>query len=218
LVVVGGHTRSIGKTELVCQLIAALPAARWLAGKITQYGHGVCAQNGRDCDCAPTEHAVALDWELPGRPLTKCDSDSARFIKAGAQRAFWLRTKQGFLAEGLPLLRGALSEAQAGEPGDGLNVIIESNSLLQFVKPSLYVTVVDAGCQDFKHSARLALDRADVILFRRDPGLPGPPWKDLLAQLTREKLSLLQREGEALPEPLLQMVKQILGRQATVAV
>ena len=55
VVVVGGHTRNIGKTQLVCDLIAALPEAEWIAGKITQYGHGVCAQNGAECDCAPDD-------------------------------------------------------------------------------------------------------------------------------------------------------------------
>ena len=62
MVVVGGHTRSIGKTQLVCDIISAIPQAAWIAGKITQYGHGVCAQNGRDCDCAPDEHVCAIDW------------------------------------------------------------------------------------------------------------------------------------------------------------
>src|SRR6202008_101619 len=148
---VGGHTRSIGKTQLVCDVIQAFPRTEWIAGKITQYGHGVCAQNGEDCDCAPTDHVCALDWE------TRADTgtDSSRFLAAGAKRSFWLRTKQGFLAEGLPALREALREVSSGEwlvahgtgsakpPGasaetdDGLALIVESNSLMQFVKPSL---------------------------------------------------------------------------------
>src|SRR5215469_11686409 len=101
VVVVGGHTRSIGKTQLVCDIIAAFPKADWIAGKITQYGHGVCAQNGEDCDCAPTEHVCALDWEQ----RFDTGTDSSRFLAAGAKRSFWLRTKQGYLAEGMPLLR-----------------------------------------------------------------------------------------------------------------
>jgi len=100
VIVVGGHTRSIGKTQLVCDVISAFPQANWIAGKITQYGHGVCAQNGENCDCAPDEHVCAIEWE------TRADTgtDSSRFLAAGAHRSFWLRTKQGFLAEGLPLL------------------------------------------------------------------------------------------------------------------
>jgi molybdopterin-guanine dinucleotide biosynthesis protein len=225
LIVVGGHTRSIGKTQLVCDLIAALPQARWLAGKITQYGHGVCAQNGQDCDCAPTDHVAALDWESADRALTHAGSDSARFLQAGADRAFWLRTKQGYLAEGMPLLREALASirARAGDDGacDAVNVMIESNSLLQFVKPSLYVTVFDASREDFKTSARQMLDRADVFVFRRgleENEVSQPPWLQLPAQLLRQKPSLLQREGEPLPEPLFQLAKRILESPPAVTI
>ena len=225
LIVVGGHTRSIGKTQLICDLIAALPQAQWLAGKITQYGHGVCAQNGQDCDCAPTDHVVALDWEAADNSLTHPGSDSARFLRAGAQRAFWLRTKQGYLAEGMPLLRESLASAattaSSSNSGESPNVIIESNSLLQFVKPSLYVTVFDASREDFKDSARQMLDRADVFVFRRgleESGIISPPWLQLPAQLLRGKPSLLQREGEPLPDPLFQLVKRILEATPTVAI
>jgi len=217
LIVVGGHTRSIGKTQLVCDLIAALPSANWLAGKITQYGHGVCATNGHDCDCAPTEHIVALDWESNGASGT----DSGRFLQAGAARSFWLRTKQGYLAEGMSPLREALASVANSVKGGGLNVIVESNSLLQFVKPSLYVTVFDSARDDFKDSARQMLDRADVFVFRRgleDTSVTKPPWMQLPAQLLRQKPSLLQREGEPLPEPLFQLVKRILESPASVFV
>src|SRR5215472_4776779 len=114
LIVVGGHTRSIGKTQLVCDVIQTFPRTEWIAGKITQYGHGVCAQNGENCDCAPSEHACALDWE------TRSDTgtDSSRFLAAGAKQSFWLRTKQGFLAEGLPLLRNALRPVGQNGFGD----------------------------------------------------------------------------------------------------
>jgi hypothetical protein len=224
LIVVGGHTRSIGKTQLVCDLIAALPQARWLAGKITQYGHGVCAQNGQDCDCAPTDHVVALDWESADRTLTHLGSDSARFLQAGADRAFWLRTKQGYLAEGMPLLREALASIQAHRKDDGacdaVNVMIESNSLLQFVKPSLYVTVFDASREDFKNSARQMLDRADVFVFRHglDENEVSQPRLQLPAQLLRQKPSLLQREGEPLPERLFQLAKRILESPPAVTI
>ena len=139
VIVVGGHTRSIGKTQLVCDLIRAFPGMNWIAGKITQYGHGVCAQNGENCDCAPDEHICAIEWETRANTGT----DSARFLAAGARRSFWLRTKQGFLAEGLPLLRAALRESAEESSGKLPDLIVESNSLLQFLKPSLYLAVID---------------------------------------------------------------------------
>ena len=217
LIVVGGHTRSIGKTQLVCDIIAAFPQTNWIAGKITQYGHGVCAQNGTDCDCAPDEHVCAIEWE------TRPDSgtDSARFLAAGARRSFWLRTKQAFLAEGLPLLRSALAETARETNGEPAPVIIESNSLMQFLKPSLYFAVVDPARDDFKESARAALDRADALVLRGQMtpfGSESPVWTKLPAKLLREKPSALQREGQPLPEALQVLVQRALEAPAGVLV
>jgi hypothetical protein len=231
MLVVGGHTRSIGKTQLVCDVIRAFPRTEWIAGKITQYGHGVCATNGENCDCAPTEHVCALDWEIQ----PDAGTDSARFLAAGAKRSFWLRTKQGYLAEGLPLLREALAEvwlgrdersaishrAADGEANDATTaLIIESNSLMQFVRPSLYFAVIDPLKEDFKESAQLALDRAHVLVLRGDVGGTAPPaplWMKLPAQLMKEKPSVLQREGEDLPMPLWELVHRMLEGPASAA-
>jgi hypothetical protein len=207
VIVVGGHTRSIGKTQLVCDLIAAFPKENWIAGKITQYGHGVCAQNGENCDCAPDEHVCAISWEK--RPS---DTDSGRFLAAGACRSFWLRTKQGFLAEGMPLLRKALNDPQDSNQGGPARVILESNTLLQFLKPSLYLMVLDASKGDFKDSARLQLDRASAFVLRQP--LPAvndaTAWAGLPLQLVRGKPQFLQREGEPVPQGLLDQVQGII--------
>jgi hypothetical protein len=207
VIVIGGHTRSIGKTQLVCDLIGAFPNQNWIAGKITQYGHGVCAQNGENCDCAPDEHVCAISWEkLPS------DTDSGRFLAAGARRSFWLRTKQGFLAEGMPLLRNALNDLEDNDQRSAGHVILESNTLLQFLKPSLYLVVLDSSKGDFKDSARLQLDRASAFVLRQP--LPSANsaavWAGLPLQLVRSKPQFLQREGEAIPQGLLNQVQGIL--------
>ena len=215
VIVIGGHTRSIGKTQLVCDIISAFPQANWIAGKITQYGHGICAQNGNNCDCAPDEHICAIEWEAEGQSGT----DSARFLVAGAKRSFWLRTKQGFLAEGLPLMRDALKET-LGEVGqDSPPLILESNSLLQFLKPSLYFAVIDPAREDFKDSARVALDRADALVLRGSMDSPAaaPSWTKLPANLLRIKPSVSHREGEPLPEPLHVLVERALQAPPSIS-
>jgi len=217
VIVVGGHTRSIGKTQLVCDVISAFPDVNWIAGKITQYGHGVCAQNGENCDCAPTEHVCALDWEIHPDSGT----DSSRFLAAGARRSFWLRTKQGYLAEGLPLLRAVLEQVCTNSYGLSPSLIVESNSLLQFLKPSLYLAVVDPSKEDFKDSARTALDRADALILRGSLNLSpasSPAWTKLPDRLLREKPSVSQHQGEPLPEPLRVLVQRVLEGAGTVAI
>src|ERR1035437_5845120 len=63
LIVIGGHSRSVGKTSVVAGLIAALPEFHWTAIKITQYGHGICSANGELCDCATDDHSWAVTEE-----------------------------------------------------------------------------------------------------------------------------------------------------------
>ena len=222
VIVVGGHTRSIGKTELVCDVIRAFPEENWIAGKITQFGHGVCAKNGENCGCAPDEHSYAISWEKDGTTGT----DSSRFLAAGAKRSFWLRTKQGFLAEGLPLLREALAQVAPGIAASAAppTLIVESNSLLQFVRPSLYFAVMDPDREDFKDSARAVLDRADALVLHHNgtdasAGSPqSPQWMKVPAQLLREVPSVRQLEGEPLPIPLQVMVRRVLEGPADVKV
>ena len=217
VIVVGGHTRSIGKTQLVCDVIRAFPEENWIAGKITQYGHGICAKNGENCGCAPDEHGSAISWEKRADTGT----DSSRFLAAGAKRAFWLRTKQGFLAEGLPLLRETLREAVDDHTAEPPTLILESNSVLQFVQPSLYFAVMDASREDFKDSARIVLDRADALVLRGDAEANAEghaPWMKLPPQLLRQVPSVRQLEGEPLPPPLQVLVRRALDGPADVRV
>src|SRR6202044_3985549 len=45
------------------------------------------------------------------------------------------------------------------------NVILESNSVLKFVRPDLYMTVLDPGTEDFKKSAQEFMDRAGAVIL-----------------------------------------------------
>jgi hypothetical protein len=153
IVVIGGHSRSVGKTSVVAGLIAALPEYHWTALKITQYGHGVCSLNGESCDCATDDHS----WAISEEKDRSGNSDTSRFLVAGAVRAFWVRTEQGRLAEAIPTIRRRLAESE--------NVILESNSILKFVRPDLYLTVLDPATADFKRSAQEFLDQADAVIL-----------------------------------------------------
>lgn len=109
-------------------------------------------------------------------------------------------------------MREALSET-LGETGqDSPPVILESNSLLQFLKPSLYFAVIDPAREDFKDSARVALDRADALVLRGPMETPAaaPSWIKLPASLLRTKPSVSQHEGELLPEPLHVLIDRAL--------
>lgn len=198
IVVVGGHTRNIGKTSVVAGLIRGLSAMRWTAFKITQFGHGVCSANGEACDCETADHTIAISQERARGTGT----DSSRYLDAGAERSFWVRTRQGQLAEAMPKLRGMLEPAG--------NYILESNSVLRFLKPDLFVSVLDPGTEDFKGSAKRYLDRADAVVLTG--GLHQPArWADVSPTLYRRAQQFAGLPPEYCSEELIAFVGERLA-------
>jgi hypothetical protein len=175
LVAVGGHSRNIGKTSVVAGLIRALPQWNWTAMKITQFGHGVCSVSGKGCDCClQPEHAYAIAEETaPGH------SDSGRFLSAGARSSYWVRTAMGQLSCALPAIRKVLASSE--------NLIVESNSIAQFLAPGdLYLVVLDGAQPDFKASSLRFLERADACVVV-DRGAREPLWTGVSAELWENK-------------------------------
>ncbi len=135
IVVVGSHSRKLGKTTTVCALIRATAAARWIAIKISPHRHG-----------GSGVEPLLIEQTDPSQ-----DTDTARFLAAGAERALWLRSRP-------ECLRGAIAKLPPG------NWIIESTSVLDVLRPDLFFLVSDPGVADWKDSARRHLTHADLVL------------------------------------------------------
>ena len=200
VLVIGGHSRNIGKTSVVAGLIAALRDYEWTAVKITQFGHGVCSVNGEDCGCALDEHA----WSVSEERDSSSGKDTARYLASGARRSLWVRTKQGRLAEAVPDLRRELAGA--------VNIIIESNSVLRFLRPDIYLTVLDPGTEDFKQSAREYLDRADAVLLHERSG--GAQRKDVSLKPVAGATVFTIRPPDYLTDEVVEFVRRKLPRPA----
>lgn len=158
MVVIGGQSRGVGKTSVVAGIVAALPHLNWTAVKITQHGHGICSASGEPCACSVTApdcpYAIDEERDSSGR------SDTSRFLRAGAKRSLWVRTPMNQLDAAMPALHAALNGAEY--------VIIESNSVMDFIQPDLYLAVLDPAVTDFKPSLRRLLDRADAYIALGD--------------------------------------------------
>lgn len=176
LLVVGGHSRNIGKTSLAAGLIRRMRDRHWTALKITQYGSGLCDHHQGDaaCGCKPEEGAeFALTEEYePGK------SDSGRFLAAGASRSFWLRVPAGELPRAGRTLAKILAQSE--------NTIVESNSVLELVRPDLFLMLMDFGCEDFKASSLRYMDRADAFVVV-DRGINAPLWDGVARGLWDDK-------------------------------
>ncbi|MGC8549964.1 MAG: hypothetical protein ACP5M4_09715 [Acidobacteriaceae bacterium] len=197
VVVVGGHSRDVGKTSVVAGLIAAMPEMRWTAMKITQYGHGFCSADGKPCDCETADHSLAVTVERDGAAGT----DTSRFVAAGAARCLWVRTRVGMLGEAMPRIRRELEAAE--------NAIIESNSVMRFLRPDLYLSVMDGGTADFKDSARLFLDRADALVVT---GAGAElRWEGVAEWLLEGKPKFAVRRPEFVSAELVEFVRRACG-------
>ncbi len=205
IIVVGGHSRNVGKTSAVASVIARLPEMHWTAFKITQFGHGFCSANGEPCDCQTDEHTIAVSAERD--PAT--GTDSARFLLAGAVRSLWVRTRISMLAEAMPRIRKELAAAE--------NAIFESNSIIKFLKPDLYLSVLDHANADFKESARLFLDRADAILLRDETQELAPHWSGVSLKLLRDKPTFRISPPGYMTDEVIAFIRERLGVTAGMA-
>lgn len=203
LVVVGGHSRSVGKTSVVAGLIAALPEFHWTALKITQFGHGICSADGKPCDCdTGDDHFRAISEERD----RSGETDSSRFLVAGAARSLWVRTRQGRLGEAMPDLERKIAEAE--------NVIMESNSILRFKRPDIYLTVLDAANQDFKVSAREFLDKADAVILHKNDAVPN--WEFVRMDRVEGKPTFLIQPPPYVTPEIVEFVRERLLALKTV--
>ncbi|HEX4757150.1 MAG TPA: hypothetical protein VH308_04175 [Terracidiphilus sp.] len=138
IVVVGGSGRGVGKTTLICGLIAALPERSWIAVKISSHVHG-------------TAHPM---WE---EKESGQGTDTARYRTAGARRAFLLSAPDGTALQ--RVLDQLWAECEAGA-----NFIFESNRILEYVRPDLCLMV--RGGTEPKPSFLSAVRVADAIVVR----------------------------------------------------
>jgi hypothetical protein len=191
--VIGGHSRSVGKTSVVAGLIAALPEYSWHAMKITQFGHGVCSRNGELCGCATDDHS----WSISEERDRSGESDTSRFLIAGAAKVWWVRTQQGRLAEAMPTIRRRIAEAE--------NVIVESNSILKFMRPDIYLTVLDPAVEDFKKSAQEFMDRADAVILHDVDG--SPAWHGVSLKVVEGRPMFRVRPPEYVTPEIVEFVK-----------
>jgi hypothetical protein len=152
-VIVAGYARKAGKSTAVCDIIAAAPEARWTAVNLTSHEHG-----------ANLSRPVVAEEREPN------DTDTGRYLRAGAARAFWVRSRVEDIENAItPLLSG--------------NVIIESNAAVGIIAADLVLFIGAADAANSKPSATRAAALAnatvhgpitDDILLRIRQGISAP--------------------------------------------
>jgi len=189
LVVVGGHSRKVGKTSVTEGIIRAFRQHPWTAVKISSHWH--------DSQSIPDNFLIYEESSGQGE-----GTDSARYLAAGASRAFWVQVRPRHLAEAMPAVLPLLQSTPY--------VIVESNAILNYVRPDLFVMVLRHDVDEFKDSAREILVRAHAIVAV-DPGTAIPGWKEGVRAAMAGIPVFAAAEPGALPAGLVDFMKSRLG-------
>ena len=160
-IVVGGHSRNVGKTSIVAAIISAWPDYAWTAIKMSSHWH--------EENAAPEAEGKQENWRIDEEYDSDSGTDTGRFLAAGASRSFWIRVREGCLEAALPQVMPVLNSNPF--------VIIESNGIVRHIQPSLYLMVHRYDIKDYKKSARETVRCADAVvavnLGRTTPGWEG---------------------------------------------
>jgi hypothetical protein len=194
VIVIGGHSHNIGKSTVVAAVISALPEFAWTAIKVSRYEPGICPLNGIECRCAEAEHAFKIEEEWDRGAHT----DSSRFLAAGASRSFWVRVKHGQFAAAMGELEPVIRSASC--------CIIESNSILGYLKPDLYLVVLRHDVLDWKESAMAFIGRADAVVGTGGSARVAP-WKAIRGLVPAGLPAFAFPRPGPLPEDLVDFVR-----------
>jgi hypothetical protein len=198
LLVVGGQGRKVGKTSVIAGLVRGLNSLAWTAVKISHHGGEADWQDTQSADDLPAH----LDFLWTEEKDPNGHDDTSRYLAAGARRALWMRARGGTLVQALPGLLKALE-------GDE-HVIMESNSILAFLKPAVFLFVIDETRQELKASARQFLPRADALVsVGRE--LKAPVWPGMFLTMLEGKPVFPVSAGEWSNPALSRFVRERLA-------
>jgi hypothetical protein len=95
-------------------------------------------------------------------------------------------------------------------------VIVESNSILEFFQPDLYLVVMDFSKEDFKPSSLRFLDRADALVII-DSGINVPMWDEVSRGLWEGKKQFVVKPPYYVTMDIAEFVRTRLDSASTSA-
>lgn len=187
LIVVGGQTKHVGKTTLVCEIIRRFVSARWTAAKITPHSH-------EPDECALL--ASGSGWTIWEQNSSHTQVDTTRYLKAGAMRSLLLSAESESLAAACAALKTEISASG--------NAIVESTAGAELLAPDLFLLVVNPGSQELKASAREQIARAHALVVNAE-AQTGSPGGD------SEHIPIFSTFKNAIDVRLAKIVEELLG-------
>ncbi len=140
MLLVGGAKRNVGKTTMVCKIIEHFSKQQSIIGlKFKTIYEGDGYFHGKDKKTSFSEYLLTEE------PNYDSIEDTGKMLRAGAQRAFLLRSKSEYLSDAFSFFLSNIKNTDF--------IVCESNSLRKIVEPDIYLFIKDQNNQTMKPSA-----------------------------------------------------------------
>lgn len=159
LILIGGSGRNVGKSTLANQIIKNVSKKQPLIGlKVSTFRTGEEQFHGDEHIIAGKSYKITLE---EGRIPHK---DTAQMVAHGALKAYYLQTNEDFVLD-------AYNEFEKEFNPDNLPVICESRALRKYIKPGLFLIIIDPS--NLKNDSLQFEKLADHILYFKENELTG---------------------------------------------
>jgi len=147
-IIIAGTGQNVGKTTLVCNIISENKTKNIYAIKISPHFHKL----------TKTDKIIKQTNDFVIIEETNIDTgkDSAKMLKSGAKKVFYVQCTDEYLAEVFNEIKKLIPEES--------NIIIESGGARNIFKPTLFLMIKHADINQIKIKSAKLLSLADKII------------------------------------------------------
>ena len=151
ILLISGSGRNVGKTSFITRVIRNNASKQMAVIKITPHFH----------EPTPGLVPIALNenYRIFQETNRSSEKDSSVFLKAGAEKVFFIQVTDSYLEEAFKIISVQLAPE--------MPLIVESAALRKFVMPGLYLFIQKRN-QIMKSTAVEMHKMADLIVFSED--------------------------------------------------
>ena len=156
ILIIGSTGRNTGKTEFACRVIENLSARNRIIGiKIIPVDQNEVKCHRGDEGCGLCDSLTGA-YEILEESTTDSPKDTARMLKAGAEKVYLLIVNRHDLEKGMKAVLQIVP--------DNAFVVIESNTIRKVIEPGLFIVIKKKTNQAVKESCAEVISFADQII------------------------------------------------------
>ncbi len=154
VIIIGSAWSDSGKTTFACSLVSRHAHLAPVAIKVTTVSDtSDGCPSGRNCGVCVS---MGESFEIARESDDSGNKDTSKLLKAGADEAYWLRSRESCLEAGILELLAKTEKDSC--------IIVESNSARSVIEPGLFIVTRDDSHDKIKPSCKKVIRLADAVV------------------------------------------------------